>query len=91
VRVRANVATMMFDASPLLGGRGNWTLLTSGYWAPEDQFDELGPVGRSALASLMTDPTFKRNQFEAGNEVAVWSAWNRELSFWRFMLRLWSN
>jgi hypothetical protein len=91
VRVRANVATMMLDASPLLGGRGNWTLLTSGYWAPEDQFDELGPVGRSALASLMTDPTFKRNQFEAGNEVAVWSAWNRELSFWRFMLRLWSN
>jgi hypothetical protein len=39
----------------------------------------------------MTDPTFKRNQFEAANEVAVWRAWHRDLAFWRFMVRLWSN
>jgi hypothetical protein len=89
--VRVNVATLMLDASPVLGGHGNWMLFTSGYWAPADQFDELSPLGRSAIASLMTDPTFKKNQFETSGDVANWRAWNRDLAFWRFMLRLWSN
>jgi hypothetical protein len=91
VRVEVNIATVMLSASPLLGGRGDWMLFASGYWAPADRFDELAPLGRGALASLMTDPSFKRSQFEAANEVAIWRAWNRDLSFWRFMLRLWSN
>jgi hypothetical protein len=91
VRARVTIATLMLNASPVLGGRGNWMMLTSGYWAPEDRFDELAPLGRGVVASVMTDPGFKRSQFEAANEVAVWRAWNRDLSFWRFMLRLWSN
>jgi hypothetical protein len=91
VRVRVTIATVMLNASPLLGGRGNWTLYTSGYWAPVDRFEQQAPLGRSVIASLMTDPTFKRNQFEAANEVAVWRAWHRDLAFWRFMVRLWSN
>lgn len=91
VRARITIATFMLDASPVLGGRGNWTMLAGGYWAPEGRFEELGAVGRGVVSSIMTDPEFKRSQFEASNEVAVWSAWNRDLSFWRFMVRLWSN
>lgn len=91
IRVRVTIATVMLNASPVLGGRGNWMLLASGYWAPEDRFGDLEALGRGVIASVMTDPEFRRSQFEASNEVAVWRAWNRDLSFWRFMVRLWSN
>ncbi len=91
VRARVTIGTVMLGASDLLGGRGDWWLLTNGYWAPDDRFDELAPVGRGVVASVMADPEFRRSQFEAGNEAATWGAWNRELSFWRFMVRLWST
>ncbi len=91
VRARVTIGTVLLDASAILGDRGNWWLLTSGYWAPEERFDEVGPVGRGVVASVMTAPEFRRSQFEAANETAIWAAWNRELSFWRFMVRLWST
>ena len=75
VRIRVNIATVMLDQSALLGGRGNWWLTASGAWAPEEQFDALYPVGRGVIASLVTDPVWKNNQFEAAGEAAVWRKW----------------
>jgi hypothetical protein len=65
VRIRIDVLTLQFDTSQILGGRGDWFLYTSGYWAPEAQFDELGPLGRGVLASLRTDRQWKKNQRDA--------------------------
>ncbi len=83
VRIRCNVGTFMLDASPLLGGRGNWALMCSGAWAPVERFDEQFPIGRGVIGSLLTDENWKNNQFEAVNEVTVWKAWIRR---WRQFL-----
>lgn len=75
VRIRVNIFTFMFDASPLLGGAGNWLMFTSGAWAPVDQFDQLYPIGRGVLSSLATDPTWKDRQREAVFETTLWRKW----------------
>ena len=79
VRIRCSIVTFMLDASPLLGGRGDWTMFTSGAWAPVDQFDQLYPIGRGVLASLATDPDWKERQQEAVFETANWRKWVRRV------------
>ena len=80
VRCRADVVTLMTDGSALLGGRGNWQMLVSGYWAPGDRWAQLGPVGRAVIASMRTDPQFKNNQFQAAGDAAAINGWWRQ---WR--------
>ncbi len=75
IRLRVGIATVMLDASPLLGGRGNWFLTAAGAWAPSAKFEEQYPLGRGAIASLYTDPVWKNNQFEAVGEVTLWRKW----------------
>ena len=89
VRARLSIGTFMLEASPLLGGRGDWFLTTNGAWAPVATFDRDYPIGRGVIPSIMTDEEWRSNQFEATNEVALWRAWNRELQHWNFMLYLW--
>lgn len=62
VRLRLKIATIFWGGLPLLGGAGNWALMASGAWAPTQQFDELYPVGRGVIASLWTNPQWKRGQ-----------------------------
>ncbi len=82
VRLRVTVATLQFDQSEILGGRGDWLLFASGAWAPQEQFDEQFPVGRGVIASLATDPDWKSRQFEAAGDVALDRAWLRDAAMW---------
>ena len=60
IRIRTTILTWQFDSSPLLGGRGNWTLTVSGAWAPVAQFDQLYPLGRGIITSLLVDEKFDK-------------------------------
>jgi hypothetical protein len=83
IRIRATIATVMLDSSPLLGGRGNWMLMCSGAWAPADQFDQLYPVGRGVISSLITSESWNNAMFEAAGDVSIWKGWIRR---WRQFL-----
>lgn len=71
VRLRATVATVMMDTSLILGGRGDWWMTVGGAWAPVDQWAKFFSLGRGVMASLVTDPVWKKNQFETASEVAL--------------------
>lgn len=60
IRIRTTILTCQLDSSPLLGGRGNWTLTVSGAWAPVVRFDQLYPVGRGIITSLLVDEKFDK-------------------------------
>jgi hypothetical protein len=77
IRVRTLQGTVQFDASPLLGGRGNWQLTVNGAWAPADRFDQLYPIGRGVVASIRTDPKWRADRAEATDVV---SRWRRDLA-----------
>jgi hypothetical protein len=78
LRMRITVATVMTSASALVGGRGNWTLYTSGAWAPDDGFERLYPLARAVLSSHSTDPEWKRRQGMAVSEAALFAAKQRD-------------
>jgi hypothetical protein len=82
LRIRVTVATLQFDQSQLLGGRGDWTLFASGSWAPDDQFERLYPLGRGVMASLATDPDWKGRQLGTVSDVALDRAWLRDAAMW---------
>lgn len=95
IRIHVDVGTFMFDASPLLGGSGDWILMCSGWWAPVQEYDQLFPVCRGIVASISTDPAWKDRQREVVSEVRHWRAWMRRL--WDFLFiedylgRSWNN
>ncbi|MGD9498852.1 MAG: hypothetical protein AB7Y46_21335, partial [Armatimonadota bacterium] len=62
IRLRVDISTVMWDASPLLGGRGNWVLAVCGTWAPVERFEELYPICRGIVASIATDPDWKQSR-----------------------------
>jgi len=82
IRIRATVATLQFDQSELLGGRGDWMLYVCGAWAPDDQFGRLYPLGRGVIASLATDPDWKARQLGTVSDVALDRAWLRDAAMW---------
>lgn len=82
VRIRVTVATLQFDQSEILGGRGDWMMYASGAWAPANQFDKLYPLGRGVMASLATDPDWKARQLGTVSDVALDRAWLRDAAMW---------
>jgi len=85
IRLRVDIGTFMLDASPLLGGRGNWALFASGTWAPVARFDELYPICRSIVASIATDPDWKQRQTEEVYLDRYWRAWHRRMNDYKFI------
>jgi hypothetical protein len=69
LRMRLEVVTLMLDASAVLGGRGNWSLMTNGVWGPADDFEAYYALGRGVIASLKTDPRWRANQLNAVNDL----------------------
>jgi hypothetical protein len=82
IRMRVTVATLQMDQSEILGGRGDWMLFASGAWAPDNQFDNLYPLGRGVMASLATDPDWKDKQLGTVSDVALDRAWLRDAAMW---------
>ncbi len=85
VRIHVDIGTFMLDASPLLGGRGNWILMCSGGWAPVDRFAQLYPICRGIVASIATDPVWKERQSEWVWLDRYWKAWHRRFSDFKFI------
>lgn len=85
IRLRVDISTVMFDASPLLGGRGNWMLFVAGTWAPADRLAELYPICRGIVASIATDPDWKQRQSEEVWLDRYWRAWMRRLNDYKFI------
>ncbi len=67
LRIRLTVGALQLDQSAILGGRGTWTLYTNGVWAPEAEFEQVYPIGRGVLASIRTEPDWRRSQKEAAD------------------------
>jgi hypothetical protein len=53
VRIRVVIGTYMLDQSAILGGRGNWSLVSSGNWAPVAKWAQGYPLGRAVTASVV--------------------------------------
>ena len=81
IRIRVSVATIMLSSSALVShilrapnpaaGRGNWQMMSSGAWAPVDTFERDYPLGRGALANLMSDDAWMDYQNVTALEAIV--------------------
>jgi hypothetical protein len=85
IRIHCDIGTMMLDASPLLGGRGNWTLFVSGYWAPAQGYAVASKIGRGVVCSISTDPQWKENQRVMVKADRWWKEFMRDLNDHKFI------